>query len=84
MMRLLGRISFVLGATAVTLLAVGCVARHEPAPPVAAVGAPPSVTATPVPAPAWSDAAAGPASPVSDAAGVMQDLIGHISASPSR
>lgn len=72
-MPLLGRISFVLGATVVTLLAVGCAARHEPAPPVAAVAAPPSAPTTPVPAPTWPDAAAVPAGPVPDAAGLVPD-----------
>ena len=68
-MPLLGRISFVLGAMAVTLLALGCAARHEPTPTVAAVAAPPSAPAIPVPAPTWPDVAAVPPAPVPEAAG---------------
>ena len=71
-MPLLGRISFVLGATAVTLLAVGCAARHEP-PPTVAVAAPPSAPATPLPAPTWPDAASAPGAPTPDAAGPVPD-----------
>lgn len=66
-MRWLGRISFVLGATAVTLLAVGCATRPEPAPPVAA--ATPITPTAPPPAPAWPDAAAAPGAPAPDAPG---------------
>jgi outer membrane protein OmpA-like peptidoglycan-associated protein len=66
-MPLLGRISFVIGATAVTLLAVGCASRHEPAPSVGA--APPAAPATPPPAPIWPDPAPGPIAPAPDTAG---------------
>ncbi|HEY7249353.1 MAG TPA: OmpA family protein [Methylomirabilota bacterium] len=72
-MPLLGRISFVLGATAVTLLAVGCAARHEPAPTVAAVAAPPAASATPLLAPTWPDAAPVPEASAPDAAGPAPD-----------
>ncbi|HEY7040568.1 MAG TPA: OmpA family protein [Methylomirabilota bacterium] len=65
-MPLIGRISFVLGATAVTLLAVGCATRHEPAPTVAATPASP---VTPPAAPTWPDAASVPGAPAPDAAG---------------
>jgi outer membrane protein OmpA-like peptidoglycan-associated protein len=65
-MPLLGRISFVLGATAVTLLAVGCVTQPEPASTVAAAPSPAS-PATPPPAPTWPDAASVPGGPGSDA-----------------
>ncbi|HKA60955.1 MAG TPA: OmpA family protein [Methylomirabilota bacterium] len=71
-MPLLGRISFVLGATAVTLLAVGCAARHEP-PPTVVVAASPSPPTTPPAAPTWPDAAPGPGAPAPDAAGPMPD-----------
>ena len=63
-MPLLGRITFVICATTVTLLAVGCATRPEPARPVAAAPAPP-----PVPAPNWPDAAPVPGAPIPDAAG---------------
>jgi len=72
-MPLLGRISFVLGATAVTLLAVGCAARHEPAPTVAAGAAPPAAPATPLLAPTWPDAAPVPEASAPDAAGPAPD-----------
>jgi outer membrane protein OmpA-like peptidoglycan-associated protein len=72
-MPLLGRISFVLGATAVTLLAVGCAGRHEPARTVAAVAAQPVAPATPLPAPTWPDAASVPEAPAPDAAGPAPD-----------
>ncbi|HEY7204250.1 MAG TPA: OmpA family protein [Methylomirabilota bacterium] len=72
-MPLLGRISFVLGATAVTLLAVGCATRQEPAPPVTATAAPAVAAATALPAPAWPDAAPAPGAPAPDAAGTAPD-----------
>ena len=71
-MPLLGRISFVLGATAVTLLAVGCATRHETAPTVAAAPSPASPATLP-PAPTWPDAAAAPGAPAPDAAGPTPD-----------
>lgn len=66
-MPLLGRISFVLGATAVTLLAVGCATPPAPAPNVTAA------PSAPAPAPAWPDAAPVPAAPAPDAAGPAPD-----------
>jgi peptidoglycan-associated lipoprotein len=64
-MPMLGRITFVLGAVAVTLLAVGCATRSEPVRTSAAV----SIPTTPPPAPTWPDAAPVPGTPAPDAAG---------------
>jgi OOP family OmpA-OmpF porin len=73
-MPLLGRISFVLGATAVTLLAVGCATRHESVPAVAAA-APPSAPVTPPSAPTGPEATPVPEAPTQDvhvASGLIQ------------
>jgi OOP family OmpA-OmpF porin len=71
-MPLLGRISFVLGATAVTLLAVGCATRHESVPAVAAA-APPSAPVTPPSAPTGPEATPVPEAPTPDAAVPVTD-----------
>jgi peptidoglycan-associated lipoprotein len=63
---MIGRITFVLGAVAVTLLAVGC-ARHTESPRVA--DATPAPVLAPPAAPAWPDAAPVPGAPSPDAAG---------------
>jgi len=62
----LGRITFVIGAVTVTLLAVGCAARTEPIPPTTAAAIP---APTPPAAPTWPDAAAVPGTSAPDAAG---------------
>lgn len=64
-MPMLGRITFVIGAVTVTLLAVGCATHPETARVTTTVAAP----SAPPPAPSWPDAAPVPGAPAPDAPG---------------